>query len=78
MTFKQSLEKATNTGSVPVEENDWESLFRHVSELMFGHAQNCGYDVNDLILSYPLDGEEKKANCLKCGSPISWIPAIYE
>ena len=39
------------------------------------HREPCGYDVNDLILSQPLDGEEREANCPDCGQLIRWVPA---
>ena len=34
----------------------------------------CGFDVNFLILSEALDGEEHTAPCPNCGTNISWIP----
>ena len=34
--------------------------------------QGCGYDVNELILSEPLDGKDHSAPCPNCGRTISW------
>jgi hypothetical protein len=33
----------------------------------------CGYDVNELILSQPLDGQLHEAPCPQCGTTIRWI-----
>jgi hypothetical protein len=33
----------------------------------------CGYDVNELILSQPLDGKLHEAPCPQCGTTIRWI-----
>jgi hypothetical protein len=35
----------------------------------------CGFDVNRMILSEELDGEEHATACPGCGTVISWIPA---
>lgn len=40
------------------------------------HRPGCGFDINDLILSEPLDGEEHSAECPGgCGNVVSWRPA---
>jgi hypothetical protein len=33
----------------------------------------CGYDVNELILSQPLDGQLHAAPCPSCGTMIQWV-----
>lgn len=38
----------------------------------------CGADVNDLILSQPLDGEEHAANCPRCGQLLTWTAPKFE
>jgi hypothetical protein len=38
----------------------------------------CGYDVNDLILSAPLDGQPHEAPCPQCGTTIRWIAPRFE
>lgn len=39
------------------------------------HREPCGEDFNDLLLSFPLDGEPKSAPCPGCGTVIEWIPS---
>lgn len=76
--FLRMLEKTTSAGESQIPADDWEAWTVRVSNLITGHKNNCGYDVNMLILSQPLDGLEHTAPCPGCGNAISWCPAIYE
>lgn len=59
----------TDAGTAPtVRDKVFSLIYRRVG---------CGYDVNELILSQPLDGLTHSAPCLKCGDTKTWVPASY-
>lgn len=40
--------------------------------------EGCGHDLNEVILSKPLDGLARTVKCPKCGQDISYTPAEIE
>lgn len=39
--------------------------------------QGCGYDLRELIVRHPLDGQEHMAPCPQCHRMFSWVPPKY-
>lgn len=76
--FLRALEKTTDAGFASIPADDWDSMQRRVLELIMGYKNNCGYDINNLILSEPMDGNEHTAPCPGCGNAVHWFAATYE
>ena len=63
----------------------WPSATEHENVLRLIYARGdevgkarCGYDINTLILSEPLDGQQHSGQCPQCGTPQIWTPAKYD
>jgi hypothetical protein len=76
--FKMALEEVINRSAGPVVQNDWEGMFRAIASLLYSFRDDCGYDVNNLIVaSFPFDGRDCEAPCPKCGE-IATFSTLYE
>lgn len=72
LTYKRALEKSLNSSDEVVTESDWDGLYRRIA-FLFDTRVGCGFDVNDLILSFPLDGAERAEPCPQCGLMLTWL-----
>lgn len=48
------------------------ALQQILARMVYSLQDNCGYDVNNLILSNPLDGKDYFVTCPNCGAKISY------
>lgn len=77
LLFQGSLEIILKQGHLEIPNEDWEMMNRHIRGL-WDLRQGCGYDINNVILSQPLDGEIHSFTCPRCGIQAKFIPGVFE
>lgn len=62
---------------VAVEFGNFESLAKEVFKLI-DSREGCGADFNDELIKHPFDGQDRKADCYKCGVTTFFTSPFYE
>lgn len=79
LAFKTALEMALSAGCAePVGDVTWNFIELRVAGLIYSCEENCGFDVNNLICAFPLDGVEREVVCPECRQQTHTFSVYYE
>jgi hypothetical protein len=67
LRFVRSFEAEAKMSEKTLRDGDFEALEIRLLEVVFAHNNDCGYDINLVILSNSLDGQTYKYTCPQCG-----------
>jgi hypothetical protein len=76
------FEKAVGFQVAPFEEGNLEAAGGRAARAIYAHGDNigkpCGYNVNDIIESFPFDGKPHDYVCPQCGQKGYLISPVFE